>query len=50
MSEGFSSDLEKLGAYAQGPKPLDIPEVMVKNIAAFDDIHPLSELLVTEGA
>ena len=50
MSEGFSSDLEKLGAYAQGPKPFDIPEVMVKNIAAFDDIHPLSELLVTEGA
>ncbi|KAF7764269.1 hypothetical protein PCIT_b0224 [Pseudoalteromonas citrea] len=50
MSEGFSSDLELLGKYDQGPKPFDIPEVMVKNIAAFDDIHPLSELLVVEGA
>lgn len=49
MSEGFTSDLTALGQYENGPKPFDIPEVMVKNIAAFDDVLPLSNMLVSEG-
>lgn len=49
MSEGFSSDLDVLGTYKNGPQPFDIPEVMVKNIAAFDEVHPLTETLINES-